>query len=400
MLTTSKLKAQVAIFGGGVAGLWLLNRLQQLDVSCLLIENNQLGGGQTIFSQGIIHSGLKYALSGKLTVSAEAMKQMPDIWRKCLQGEGEIDLSDVAVLSENQYLWSPGSLAANLAVFLASKNLKSQVSCLTKSDYPEAFSAPDFKGSVYMLEEPVLAVKTLVEALAAPYVDCLLQAELQYVEHSDSGSITALHLQNEKEEITVNVDHVILLAGKGNQALAKQFGLTLLKMQLRPLLMVTVTAPHLPVLFAHAMQASDKPRITITSHKDGENYVWYLGGDLAERGVNRTPEAQIIFARKELASLFPHIDFSQARFQTFYIERAEAEYPSGKKPEGPSIIQERNVITAWPTKLAFAPLLAQQIVDKLTAATSVAKMDDEKMACESMMNMKPAIANYPWSQNL
>jgi hypothetical protein len=246
-----------------------------------------------------------------------------------------------------------------------------------------------------MLEEPVLAVKTLVEALAAPYVNCLLQAELQNVEHSDSGSITALHLQNEKEKITVSVDHVILLAGKGNQALAKQFGLTLPKMQLRPLLMVTVTAPNLPVLFAHAMQASDKPRITITSHKDGENCVWYLGGDLAETGVNRTPEVQIIFARKELTTLFPHIDFSQAKFQAFYIERAEAEYSSGKKPEGPSIIQERNVITAWPTKLAFAPLLAQQIVDKLSSVQS-----GERVSSQNVVMVKPEIANYPWSENL
>ncbi len=401
MSTTSKVKTQVAIFGGGVAGLWLLNRLRQLDISCLLIENNQLGGGQTIFSQGIIHSGLKYALAGKLTVSAEAMKQMPDLWRKCLQGEGEIDLSDVTVLSEHQYLWSPGSLAANLAVFLASKNLKSQVSCLTKSDYPAIFAAPDFKGSVYMLEEPVLAVKTLIEALASPHADCLLQAQLQSVEPSDSGSITTLHLQGEKEEIIVNVDHVVLLAGKGNQALAKQFGLTLPKMQLRPLLMVAVTAPNLPVLFAHAMQASDKPRITITSHTDGENCVWYLGGDLAETGINRTPEAQIIFARKELLTLFPHIDFSHALFQTFYIERAEAEYSSGKKPEGPCMIQEHNIITAWPTKLAFAPLLAQQIVDKLISVIPTEKVDPaiEPRDDDSVMIVKPEIANYPWSQN-
>ena len=275
MSSITQLKTRVAIFGGGVAGLWLLNRLRQLNIECLLIENNQLGSGQTIYSQGIIHSGVKYALAGKLTVSAEAMKAMPDLWRKCLDGEGEIDLSNVAILSEHQYLWSPGSLAANLAVFLASKNLKSQVSCLTKSDYPEVFSTPDFKGSVYMLEEPVLAVKTLIDVLAEPYSDCLLQAQLQKVENSN------LYLKSAEQEIIVEAEHIVLLAGKGNQALVEQFGLTLPKMQLRPLLMVTVTASNLPVLFAHAMQASDKPRITITTHEDGENKVWYLGGDFA-----------------------------------------------------------------------------------------------------------------------
>ena len=403
MSSITELKAQVAIFGGGIAGLWLLNRLRQLNIDCVLIENNQLGGGQTIHSQGIIHSGVKYALTGKLTVSAEAMKAMPDLWRKCLDGEGEIDLSSVTVLSEHQYLWSPGSLAANLAVFLASKNLKSQVSCLTKSDYPEVFSAPDFKGSVYMLEEPVLAVKTLIEALAKPYSDCLLRAKLQKVEGSH------LHLQSTEQEIILEADHIVLLAGKGNEALAEQFGLTLPKMQLRPLLMVTVTAPNLPVLFAHAMQASDKPRITITTHQDDENNVWYLGGDLAETGVSRTPEEQIAFAKKELSVLFPHIDFSAATFETFFIERAETVYPSGKKPDGPSMIVEKNVITAWPTKLAFAPLLAQQIIDRLGFAQGkeasallssthppVGPLLD-KNALASFLSA--TIANYPWSHH-
>lgn len=387
MSSTKKIKTQVAIFGGGVAGLWLLNRLRKLNITCVLIENNQLGSGQTIYSQGIIHSGVKYALAGKLTVSAEAMKAMPDLWRQCLNGEGEIDLSSAMVLSEYQYLWSPGSLAANLAVFLASKNLKSHISCLTKSDYPDVFSAPDFKGSVYRLEEPVLAVKTLIEALAAPYSNCLLQAQLQKVENSN------LYLQSAEQEIILNADHIVLLAGKGNQALAEQFGLTLPRMQLRPLLMVTVTAPHLPVLFAHAMQVSDKPRITITTHQDGENRVWYLGGDLAETGVNRTTEEQIAFAKKELKTLFPQFDLSLAQFQAFYIERAEAVYPSGKKPDGPSMIVEKNVITAWPTKLAFAPLLAQQIVDQLLS--SGVQEGDQPVAPTTQL----AIANYPWSHH-
>lgn len=379
MSTIRKLKTHIAIFGGGVAGLWLLNRLRQMNIDCVLIENNQLGGGQTIYSQGIIHSGVKYALMGKLTVSAEAMKAMPDIWRACLKGEGEIDLSSVTILSEYQYLWSPGSLASNLAVFLASKNLKSQVSCLSQSDYPDIFSAPDFKGSVYQLEEPVLAVKTLIEALAKPYQDYIIKAELN--------------------ELELEADHIVLLAGKGNQALAEQFGLTLPKMQLRPLLMVAVTASHLPLLYAHAMQVSDKPRITITTHQDGENRVWYLGGDLAETGVNRTPDEQIAFAKKELNALFSHIDFSQAKFETFFIERAEAVYASGKKPDGPSMIVEKNIITAWPTKLAFAPLLAQQIIDQLLSCGVKGQAPIAPASMSLDASAKPAIADYPWSDH-
>ena len=382
------MKTQVAIIGGGVAGLWLLNRLRQKNIACVLIESKQLGAGQTIYSQGIIHSGLKYALHGKLTVSAEAMQQMPTLWRRCLQGGGEIDLSAVTVLSEYQYLWSPGSIAANLAVFLASKNLKSQISGLTRSDYPEVFSAPDFKGVVYRLEEPILAVQTLIEALAKPHAECLLKADLQRVTRDDK-SIT-MHLHSDHAEIDLQAEQVVLLAGQGNQELAEKFALTRTKMQLRPLLMVAVKAPNLPKFYGHAMQVSDKPRITITTHGEGENTVWYLGGDLAETGVSRTSEQQIAFARKELNILFPHINFSIAEFITLPIARAEALFDSGKKPDGPSLVQEGNVITAWSTKLAFAPLLAQQIMDRL--ACSETPFDQS-----GLKNMpKPVVTNYPW----
>lgn len=387
---SSRLKTQIAIFGGGVAGLWLLNRLRQLNIDCVLIENKQLGCGQSIYSQGIIHSGVKYALQGKLTVSAQAMKEMPDVWRQCLRGEGEIDLSKVTILSEYQYMWSPGSLAANLAVFLASKNVKSQVSCLTKEDYPEIFTTPNFKGVVYRLEEPILAVKTLIEVLAASCRGNILQAQLQKTENS------ILYLKNALEEIELEADHIVLLAGKGNQELAKQFGLTLPKMQLRPLLMVAVTQANLPKLYAHAMQVSDKPRITITTHGDGENTVWYLGGDLAETGVNRSSEEQIAFARKELNVLFPHLDFSAAKFETFFIERAEADYASGKKPDGPSMIVEKNVITAWPTKLAFAPLLAQQIIDQLLQFGVEGRPPVAPTSMPSEVLINSMVADYPW----
>ena len=40
----------VAIFGGGVAGLWLLNRLHREGYQALLLEADRLGAGQTRYS--------------------------------------------------------------------------------------------------------------------------------------------------------------------------------------------------------------------------------------------------------------------------------------------------------------------------------------------------------------
>jgi glycerol-3-phosphate dehydrogenase len=66
MADSATLQVDVAILGGGIAGLWLLARLRQAGYSTLLLESQALGAGQTIASQGIIHGGLKYAIDLKL----------------------------------------------------------------------------------------------------------------------------------------------------------------------------------------------------------------------------------------------------------------------------------------------------------------------------------------------
>ncbi|HEB27268.1 MAG TPA: FAD-dependent oxidoreductase, partial [Porticoccus sp.] len=89
----------IAIIGGGIAGLWLLNRLCNDGYNAVLFEQDDLGGAQTIASQGMIHGGIKYALGGALTGASEAIADMPDHWRRCLNGEGDVDLSQAKVLS-------------------------------------------------------------------------------------------------------------------------------------------------------------------------------------------------------------------------------------------------------------------------------------------------------------
>jgi len=122
----------VVIVGGGIAGLWLLNRLRSVGYGAILLESDALGAGQTSKSQGIIHGGMKYALQGVLTNDAMAMAEMPALWRECLAGRGEIDLARVPLLSPQHYLWATNKLTAKLGGFLASTALTSKVAALTK----------------------------------------------------------------------------------------------------------------------------------------------------------------------------------------------------------------------------------------------------------------------------
>ncbi|MFP5338473.1 MAG: FAD-dependent oxidoreductase, partial [Gammaproteobacteria bacterium] len=79
------LSTDVLIVGGGVAGLWLNARLRRLGFATLLVDKGTLGGGQSVKSQGIIHGGTKYALSGALTGASEAIADMPRRWREALE---------------------------------------------------------------------------------------------------------------------------------------------------------------------------------------------------------------------------------------------------------------------------------------------------------------------------
>ena len=116
----STYSTDAVIIGGGIAGLWLLNRLCNRGYNAILLEHRALGSDQTLASQGMIHGGIKYSLGGALTGASEAIADMPDHWRACLRGEGDVDLSRAKILSDHFYLWSTASLTSLLGGFLAS----------------------------------------------------------------------------------------------------------------------------------------------------------------------------------------------------------------------------------------------------------------------------------------
>jgi glycerol-3-phosphate dehydrogenase len=375
----------IVIIGGGIAGLWLLNRLRQLNLSTILLESNTLGGGQTHLSQGIIHGGMKYALQGKLTPAAAAIASMPDVWAKCLRGVGEIDLSQVPILSFQQYLWTSGGIGSSLTGFFAKLALKGNVTKLTKSEFPAIFQQPKFKGDVYALDETVIDVHALVRELVKHNQDIIFKIDPLTIENlnlDQDGNLEPFAVNaSPLAPITVKAKKYIFLAGKGNESLISKLNLPPIAMQKRPLHMVIVKHDFGMPVYAHCLGLSAAPRLTITTHEavDGK-IIWYLGGQLAEDGVNRSEAEQIATTKKELKELFPWLDFTNAQFATFKVDRAEALQPAGKRPDSCSMKNIANMIIGWPTKLAFAPLLAQEIIDHLNLAECKAhKIDTHEL---------------------
>ena len=155
---TPTLTPDILIFGGGIAGLWLINRLRERGYQCLLLETGTLGGAQTLASQGIIHGGLKYALGGGLSSESEAIAGMPDRWRAAIDGRDKVDLSGLRVLADTQNLWSTGSVASRMTSFFASKMLRGRIEKLKRDQFPSALANPRFKGQVYRLDDLVVDV--------------------------------------------------------------------------------------------------------------------------------------------------------------------------------------------------------------------------------------------------
>jgi glycerol-3-phosphate dehydrogenase len=364
-------KTDVAIVGGGVAGLWLLNRLRHLGYSAILLESESLGGGQTNKSQGIIHGGMKYALQGSLTAATESAVEMPSIWKECLAGTGEINLSQVPILSSQQFLWSTNTLGGKLSGFFANLTLKSQVISLKKADFPDIFQHPDFSGQVYALDEIVIDVPALVRQLAKPYQDVIFKIAAIQPEQflfNDSGALEEIQINvSPFTPVSVQAKKFVFTAGAGNELLAQPF--KSVAMQRRPLHMVVMKTKFLYPLYAHCLGLSATPRITVTTHQSHDDQtIWYLGGQLAEEGVVRDQATQIKVAKQELTTLFPWIDFASAQFASFFIDRAEGLQPKGKRPDSCIVKEEKNVMVAWPTKLIFAPRVAQEVINSLTQA--------------------------------
>ncbi len=352
------LSTDVLIVGGGVAGLWLNARLRRQGFATLLVDKGTLGGGQSVKSQGIIHGGTKYALSGALTGASEAIADMPRRWREALEGSGELDLKGVRLLSDAHYLWSPGTLTGNLTSFFASKAVRSRVGQVKGNDLPPALQDPRFKGKVYRLSELVLDVPSLIHRLAELAGSGLLAAA-RIEPLRENGDLTGLNIDGR----SVRAQRIVLTAGAGNAELLSLLGLTQPAMQKRPLHMVVVKAATLKPLYAHCLGGGSKPRITVTSHPaaDGE-WIWYLGGDLAEaNGVARDEAAQIAAAKKELAELVPWIDLSAAHWVTLRIDRAEPAQSALARPDNAFLAEQGRLLVGWPTKLALSPDFADRV---------------------------------------
>ena len=370
----------VAVIGGGIAGLWLLNRLISGGYNAILFEQTALGSDQTVASQGMIHGGVKYTLSGTLTGASEAIADMPAHWLACMRGKGDVDLQGATTLSDHFYMWSSNSTLSKLTTFLASKATRGRINKVSKNERPAIFQHKNFKGSLYKLIDMVLDVPSVIRTLADNCQGRIFKIDWNKTQwHHNSlkdstnnkgkNHTVALDFLYDEQDYRLEASQFVLTAGQGNEAILQELGVTLPKMQRRPLQQVMVKHRYPHAFYGHCLGTEMTPRLTISSHpcEDGCQ-VWYLGGTLAEKGADMAPDEVIANAKKELKELMPWVDLSDAQWATLPVDRAEPKQLNFARPDkayASTTKEYSNIIVAWPTKLTLCPNLADEVISLL-----------------------------------
>ncbi len=398
MSTIERVELDAVIFGGGAAGLWSLDALHRAGYRVLLLEAGDLGSGQTIASQGIIHGGLKYTLTGLLTPSARAIRDMPGRWRRCLAGEDEPRLSRTRLRGHYCHLWRSQSFRSRLAMLGARAGLQVAPVPLDPDERPAVLRR--CPGTVARLDEQVIEPASFIEDLANPHRERILQIDcangLEFLT-TGPGEVELVRLINPDSGSAVDLAprRVILLAGGGNASLREQLGLSAERAQSRPLHMILARGT-LPTLNAHCVDGTST-RLTITTTRDARSRdVWQIGGRIAERGVKLDPDRLVHEAVREIRATLPEVDLTGTQWTTYRVDRAESA-AQGVRPDSIGVVEEGNVLTGWPTKLALVPMLADEVL-RVTRAGLSADHEQDAASIDSALRdwPRPRVALPPW----
>lgn len=388
------------IVGGGVAGLWTLDVLRRAGFSCVLLEHAALGTGQTVGSQGIVHGGLKYTLSGTLTGSAQAIRDMPQVWRDALGGKpGQPDASATRMRSEHCHLWRTGRWSSRLGMVGARVGLRVKPKRVERAAWPEVLGAV---GDVFRLEEQVVDPASFVAALGALHAECLVKTQGEPAIERDATGIQRWSMQSGGRGFTLAPQFVALTAGLGNAGLRELAGITEPRMQRRGVHMIfareaAAGSGALPQLNGHCVDGQ-KTRVTITTDRDADGRtIWQVGGQVSEDGTEMDAEALVRHAAAEVSASLGGRDVATGvQWSTYRLDKAEVTTVGGLRPDDAFVERRGNVLTCWPTKLALAPRVAELVLDEAKRLVGAHAAPADRVAEALKDAERPTAATSPW----
>lgn len=381
MMNSDLKKFDLVIIGGGIAGLWTLAEARAKGINAILLEQHELGAGQTLCSQGIIHGGSKYALQASVTKATTSIAQMPGIWLDAHNGNHAVNLQQAELLAKKQFLIPSSGIDSKILSFFGSKTMASHSKRVSINDAPDAYRQLNLTGSIFELNEPVFAIKSVIHSLSNQFSDSIYQAK-----------VNSHQLIEKPHGVEIKLEHESILASKLLIASGEGFektNTTSQKMQKRPLHMVVAKSEKLVPIYAHFIGRSAKPLLTITSHPTKGGFAWYLGGGLAEEGLHFDSEDQQQKTRELLAKLLPKFDTGTLIMNSFFINRAEPKQDGLLRPDDAFVKAYGNILVGWPTKLALAPRFAEKVIGHI-------KCLNHENQSNTLDIQQPGIARYPW----
>lgn len=383
---TSRYDIDVLVFGGGVAGLWLLDELRRAGVPALLLETRALGAGQTIASQGILHGGVKHALVGRSGDFVEALKDVPGVWRECFQGFREPDLHAVRRRAGHCFLWTTRSLTSFFGAFGARVSLRSAVNRVAESERPLPLA--EAPGNVFRIDEQVVDPASLLDALAERNWNRLLHVGPSRVICSAPGQVSGVVVKRPDGSGTVEIRPrtVVLTAGEGNAALRDACGLSPAHVSRLPLPILVVKG-NLPDLNGVCLDGISAKAIITTQRISDTLAVWQVA---SERVAPESKDVERLLF-DELRAALSRFSMPDVSIGCYVSTRAEAAMEDGSRSSDVSVTKEGNVITALPTKLVLAPRLAERVMRLLPPASADAAVPSAFASWP-----RPAVAAYPW----
>ncbi|MBF2756035.1 MAG: FAD-dependent oxidoreductase [Gammaproteobacteria bacterium AqS3] len=351
----------VAVFGGGIAGLWLARTLQDFGYSVQLLSLGALGAGQTLWAQGIVHGGVKYLLSGRSDPMSEALWKLPERWREHLSGARSPDLGGVRVRCDACYLLSSSRPWSRMRSFLGGRMLAGRVEKLARGERPEALRT--VSGALYQLQDLVVDVPSLLAGLSEPLSCWNIEGRPLNLERREPG--WCVHVG----EASLCTRTLVFAAAAGNIDLSDLAGIAPTPVQRRPLRQIIVRSPGLPEVYTHCIGGGfgAEPELTITAHGSGAERVWSLGG-AAATAEGLSDEALIGRARERLAAFLPGLCPPDAEWSVHRVVRVEPD-AGGALPDRPYCEwASDDVLIAWPSKLTLAPLLGDMALERLGKA--------------------------------
>lgn len=356
----------VLVIGGGIQGIWTLNKLTKSGYSVILITNSLLGNGQTFDSQLYKHRGHFY----NNVEMAQHLKETDQEWNELVTSSKISKTQDQAFLGfhpEDAGKWRSTWDQAGL-----------DYSLIDLQEIPQAFKEGELKrGLFYHTNESCLNGRELVGKLAEPVKGLIFHGQITRFE-ATHGQVKGVHAVIDGQKYAFTPKYVVLTAGCGNQDLLHQitkdepelFHKTQGIQQLRRCQVLCLKGKNLPSttclfpglqLFVGCRQV------------EGEN-IWlvtYGFDDPIELDVNsEIPLDQKRLQRsiKQLQRVIPDILNRDLDFAIYPAVKAESKaLGSGFRPNDVFVDNcgLNNVLTVYPTKLSLVPRSTTKIVNRI-----------------------------------